>query len=110
MILLADRPVDQDIAKGLHVSRMPVREALMQLKRKGVLNGTARGFILRRFTLVEMNETFEVCAWIEFQAAASASRQADKDLAEMKSVRNRPKWRISKPTSKPSFAATPATA
>lgn len=85
VIRLEDRLVDHDIAQELHVSRMPVREALMQLKSEGLLEGTARGFVLRRFTLAEMNEIFEIRTLIEPAAAASASVHADpKGLAEMK--------------------------
>lgn len=64
---------------------MPVREALMQLKSEGLLEGTARGFVLRRFTLAEMNEIFEIRTLLEPAAAASASVHAGpKGLAEMK--------------------------
>lgn len=86
-IRLEDRLVDHDIAHELHVSRMPVREALMQLKHEGVLEGTARGFVLRRFTLAEMNEIFEIRTLLEPHAAACASLHADpKGLAEMKAA------------------------
>ncbi|ASC65715.1 HTH-type transcriptional regulator mcbR [Achromobacter denitrificans] len=87
LIRLEDRLVDHDIAQELHVSRMPVREALMQLKNEGVLEGTARGFVLRRFTLAEMNEIFEIRTLLEPSAAASASLHADpKSLADMKAA------------------------
>src|SRR6185312_5221966 len=56
----SDRLVDHDIARELHVSRMPVREALMQLKNEGMLEGTARGFILRRHSLQQINDIFEI--------------------------------------------------
>lgn len=85
LIRLEDRLVDHDIAEELEVSRMPVREALMQLKSEGLLEGTARGFVLRRFTLAEMNEIFEIRTLLEPAAAASASVHAGpKGLAEMK--------------------------
>ncbi|XOT96321.1 GntR family transcriptional regulator, partial [Alcaligenes pakistanensis] len=44
------RLVDNEIAASLNVSRMPVREALLQLKNEGVLDGTSRGFVLRVYT------------------------------------------------------------
>ncbi|MEN4918535.1 GntR family transcriptional regulator [Achromobacter spanius] len=87
LIRLDDRLVDHDIAQEMHVSRMPVREALMQLKSEGLLEGTARGFVLRRFTLAEMNEIFEIRTLLEPAAAASASVHADpKGLSDMKSA------------------------
>ncbi|CAM3978048.1 HTH gntR-type domain-containing protein [Bordetella tumbae] len=83
-IRLEDRLVDHDIACELHVSRMPVREALMQLTSEGLLEGTARGFVLRRYTLAQMNEIFEIRTLLEPPAAASASLHAQpKGLAEM---------------------------
>ena len=83
-IRLEDRLVDHDIASELHVSRMPVREALMQLTSEGLLEGTARGFVLRRYTLVQMNEIFEIRTLLEPPAAAAASLHAHaKGLAEM---------------------------
>lgn len=83
-IRLEDRLVDHDIACELHVSRMPVREALMQLTNEGLLEGTARGFILRRYTLTQMGEIFEIRTLLEPPAAASASLHAQaKGLAEM---------------------------
>lgn len=90
LIRLNDRLVDHDIAHELDVSRMPVREALMQLKSEGLLEGTARGFVLRRFTLAEMNEIFEIRTLLEPAAAAAASVHADpKGLAEMKDALER---------------------
>jgi DNA-binding GntR family transcriptional regulator len=74
---LDERLVDLDIAKRLNISRMPVREALMQLKSEGALESTSRGFVLRRYTLQEMNDAFEVRFLLEPHAAAVASEQAD---------------------------------
>jgi DNA-binding GntR family transcriptional regulator len=74
---LEERLVDMDIAKRLNCSRMPVREALMQLKSEGALESTSRGFVLRRYTLREMNDAFEVRLLLEPHAAAVASEQAD---------------------------------
>jgi len=90
LIRLEDRLVDHDIAEELEVSRMPVREALMQLKSEGLLEGTARGFVLRRFTLGEMNEIFEIRTLLEPAAAAAASVHAGpKGLADMKAALER---------------------
>lgn len=80
-----DRLVDHDIARELHVSRMPVREALMQLKSEGVLEGTARGFILRRHSLQQINDIFEIRILLEPHAAALATVNAGPAfLARMK--------------------------
>ncbi|WP_353038913.1 GntR family transcriptional regulator [Mesorhizobium sp. M1300] len=42
--------VDVDIAARLGISRMPVRDALMQLVHEGYLVGTTRGFTLPTLT------------------------------------------------------------
>ncbi|WP_459615977.1 GntR family transcriptional regulator [Bordetella sp. 2513F-2] len=76
-ISLDDRLVDHDIAREMHISRMPVREALMQLKSEGLLEGTARGFRLRRYTLQQMNDVFEIRTLLEPPAAAAASANAN---------------------------------
>lgn len=73
---LADRLVDHEIAASLSVSRMPVREALLQLKHEGLLEGTSRGFVLRRFTPTDIAQMFEVRLLLEPPAAASACENA----------------------------------
>lgn len=84
-ITLDDKLVDHDIAKLMHVSRMPVREALLQLKSEGTLESTSRGFVLRRYTLREVEEVFEVRLLLEPHAAATASENADDaGLAKLK--------------------------
>lgn len=73
-----DRLVDYDLAEEMGVSRMPVREALLQLVSEGVLDGTSRGFILRRFTVDEIREVFEIRHLLEPPAAAMAARSVTK--------------------------------
>jgi DNA-binding GntR family transcriptional regulator len=68
-----DRLVDVDIAKEFGVSRMPVREALMQLVHDGAIESTTRGFVLRRFTDREIEEIFEIRRLLEPAAAAGAA-------------------------------------
>lgn len=84
---LGDRLVDHDIAHKLHVSRMPVREALMQLKSEGTLEGTARGFVLRRHSLQQISDIFEIRILLEPHAAALATAHASPAfLARLKSA------------------------
>ena len=73
---LDDRLVDHEIATELSVSRMPVREALMQLKNEGLLEGTSRGFVLRRFTPADITQIFEIRLLLEPAAAAEACKNA----------------------------------
>jgi DNA-binding GntR family transcriptional regulator len=68
-----DRLVDVDIAAEFGVSRMPVREALMQLVHDGAIESTTRGFVLRRFSDQEIEEIFEIRRLLEPAAAAGAA-------------------------------------
>ncbi|MER9316235.1 GntR family transcriptional regulator [Mesorhizobium sp. M0659] len=67
-----DRIVDNDLAAELGVSRMPVREALLQLVSEGVLDSSSRGFVLRRFTVKEIEEVFQIRHLLEPAAAVMA--------------------------------------
>jgi DNA-binding GntR family transcriptional regulator len=79
-----DRLVDVDIADAFGVSRMPVREALMQLVHDGMIESTSRGFVLRRYSDREIEEIFEIRRLLEPAAAAIAARKmTDSALAKM---------------------------
>ncbi|MBD9597398.1 GntR family transcriptional regulator [Ensifer sp. ENS05] len=73
------RLVDHSLAEELGVSRMPVREALLQLVSEGVLDSTSRGFALRRFSVDEIREVFEIRHLLEPSAAAMAARAVTSD-------------------------------
>lgn len=77
-----DRLVDVDIAKEFGVSRMPVREALMQLVHDGAIESTTRGFVLRRFTDREIEEIFEIRKLLEPAAAAGAALNMSAEALE----------------------------
>ena len=72
-----DRLIDVKIAKSLGISRMPVREALLQLISEGHLVGTTRGFALPQLTAQDIRDIFEVRKLLEPRAAASATRDLD---------------------------------
>lgn len=72
-----DRLVDTAIAADLGVSRMPVREALMQLVHEGYLEGTSRGFTLPSLDHSQILEVFELRRLLEPHAAASAAQSLD---------------------------------
>ncbi|ESX82936.1 GntR family transcriptional regulator [Mesorhizobium sp. M0563] len=69
--------VDVDIAARLGISRMPVRDALMQLVHEGYLVGTTRGFTLPTLTATDVADIFEVRRLLEPRAAAHAARTLD---------------------------------
>lgn len=69
-----DRLVDTAIAADMGISRMPVREALMQLVSEGYLEGTTRGFALPRLGHDRICEIFVLRRLLEPRAAASAAQ------------------------------------
>lgn len=80
-----DRLVDHEIAAQMKISRMPVREALMQLKSEGHLEGTSRGFVLPQFTPEDIANMFEIRLLLEPHAAASScSHSTVEGLGRMK--------------------------
>lgn len=84
-ITAQDRLVDHEIAGEMKVSRMPVREALLQLKIEGYLEGTSRGFVLPQFTPEDIANIFEVRLLLEPSAAASSCGNATVEgLGKMK--------------------------
>ena len=78
VIAPGERLIDVGIARKLGVSRMPVREALMQLVSEGHLVSTTRGFVLPELAPSDIADIFEVRRLLEPRAAANAAR----DLSE----------------------------
>ena len=72
-----DRLVDVEIATAYGTSRMPAREALLQLVNEGYLVGTTRGFVVPTLTLQDIRDVFEVRKLLEPRAAAQAARDLD---------------------------------
>lgn len=77
-----DRLVDTEIARELEVSRMPVREALLQLVAEGYLVSTARGYRVPTLTRQDVTEIFEVRRLLEPRAAALAARDLLPETAQ----------------------------
>ncbi|MCR9148856.1 MAG: GntR family transcriptional regulator [Rhodobacteraceae bacterium] len=69
-----DKLVDTALAEELGVSRMPVREAMMQLVSEGYLEGTSRGFALARLGPERVLEVFLLRRLLEPRAAAGAAQ------------------------------------
>lgn len=77
--------VDTAIAAELGVSRMPVREALMQLVSEGYLEGTSRGFALPNLGHEQILEFFLLRRLLEPYAAASAAQvRTDQIVGKMR--------------------------
>jgi DNA-binding GntR family transcriptional regulator len=79
------RLVDNAIAAEMGVSRMPVREALMQLVSEGYLESTSRGFALPNLTPERIGEVFTLRRLLEPHAVACVARdRVEGDLAAMR--------------------------
>lgn len=72
-----DKLVDVEIASAYGASRMPAREALLQLVNEGYLVGTTRGFAVPTLTLQDVRDVFEMRKLLEPRAAAHAARALD---------------------------------
>lgn len=68
-----DRLVDTVIAAELGVSRMPVRDALMQLVAEGHLTSTSRGYAVPQLSAAEIAEIFEMRHLLEPRAMAQCA-------------------------------------
>lgn len=67
-----NRLVDNEISLQLGMSRMPVREALLQLRSEGFLETTNRGFVLKAYSAESIFNIFEVRLLLEPEAAYQA--------------------------------------
>jgi DNA-binding GntR family transcriptional regulator len=78
------RLVDHAIAEEMGVSRMPVREALMQLVSEGYLESTSRGFALPNLSAERIAEVFTLRRLLEPHAVACVARdRTAEDLGNM---------------------------
>lgn len=77
-----DTPLSEpSLAKVLHVSRTPIREAIRRLQSEGLLEQRhGQGTFIRTPTRLEMLELFEIRILLEPFAAARAARKRNPDL------------------------------
>ena len=82
-----ERLVDTAIAGEMGVSRMPVREALMQLVSEGYLESTSRGFALPNLTAQRIAEVFTLRRLLEPYAVACVARdRTESDIASLRAA------------------------
>ncbi len=79
---LGERLVEADIATQLGVSRVPVRQALLQLVAEGYLVSTPRGYKVPSFSTEDVEEVFELRLLLEPRAAALAARDITPEQIE----------------------------
>ncbi len=85
-----DRLREEQLADALGVSRGPIRNALLQLEREGmVMRRRNRGAIVARLSRVDLEEVYSLRLAIEPVACAWAARNAnERDLTDMQSIIN----------------------
>lgn len=83
-----DRIVETRLAKELNVSQAPVREAMLELATMGLLEERPySGTYVRNFTVAEIEDIFNIRAFIEEYAAKGAAKKiTEEQLAEMEAV------------------------
>lgn len=73
------RLLEVELAEKYRVSRTPVREALFQLSRDGLLSGNERGYVAPRYTRKDAIERLEVKRLIDPTLAEHAAAEATPD-------------------------------
>lgn len=83
-----DRIVETRLAKELDVSQAPVREAMLELATMGLLEERPySGTYVRNLSVAEIEDIFDVRAFIEeYAAKRAAKRVTDEQLAEMEEI------------------------
>lgn len=83
-----DRIVETRLAKELEVSQAPVREAILELSAMGLLEERPySGTYVRNLTLEDIEDTFDIRAFVEeYAAKRAAKRVTDEQLQEMEAV------------------------
>ena len=83
-----EKLVEARIADSLDVSRTPVREALKQLEREGLLESTPnKGFVVKSLSLRDIEDIYEMRMSIEGIAAGWAvDRMKDETIDELKEL------------------------
>ena len=71
------RLLEVELAEKYRVSRTPVREALFQLSREGLLTGNERGYVTPSYTREEVIHRLEVNRLLDPQVAAHIAAEAD---------------------------------
>src|ERR1700678_3968364 len=67
---------EEALAKELHVSRTPVREALALLMRDGLLVGTGKGLMLPELSIDDIHQIYEIRKLLEPAGMKETARHA----------------------------------
>ncbi len=82
-ISTGERLTEVQLANQFHVSRTPVREALLQLEKKGILDLRLNsGAVVKKITFQQMEEIYDIISVLEGYAVESVSaRGMERSLA-----------------------------
>jgi DNA-binding GntR family transcriptional regulator len=84
-------PLNEGIlSKELKISKTPVREALQQLDKEGLIeNIPGKGAFVSRFTFQDIRELFEIREILECEVIRRVASKGDLNLAEAQAIRDK---------------------
>lgn len=84
-------PLNEGIlSKEFKISKTPVREALQQLEKKGLVeNIPGKGAFISRFSFQDIRELFEIREILECEVIKRVAARGDLNLAEARSIRDK---------------------
>jgi len=84
-------PLNEGIlSKEFKISKTPVREALQQLEKKGLVeNIPGKGAFVSRFSFQDIRELFEIREILECEVIKRVAARGDLNLAEARSIRDK---------------------
>ena len=90
-VLKPGDPLNEAIlSKELKISKTPVREALQQLEKKGLVeNIPGKGAFVSRFSFQDIRELFEIREILECEVTRRVAAKADLNLAEAQAIRDK---------------------
>jgi len=78
------------LSKELKISKTPVREALQQLEKKGLVeNIPGKGAFVSRFTFQDIRELFEIREILECEVIRRVASKGDLNLVEAQAIRDK---------------------
>jgi DNA-binding GntR family transcriptional regulator len=78
------------ISKELKISKTPVREALQQLEKKGLVeNIPGKGAFVSRFSFQDIRELFEIREILECEVTRRVAAKENLNLAEARAIRDK---------------------
>ncbi len=79
--------IQNQLTQTLGVSRTPLRKALGELEKEGLLSATPKGWYIKEFTMEDMISVFEIRAVLEgLVCRLAANRVSAADLAYMRTL------------------------